>query len=337
MRVLVTGGGGFLGSAICRRLLREGYQPVAFQRGAASHLDTPGIRIARGDICDQTALAEAAQGCGAVIHAAAKAGLWGAAAEYQRVNVDGTDTVIRVCRDLAIGALVFTSSPSIVHRGKDIEGGDESLPLADHFLAPYPATKARAESMVLAANGPRLRTNALRPHLIWGPGDPHILPRLAQRVRGGRLLLPGANKRVDTIFVENAALAHLRALQELLAAGRSAGKPYFVSNDEPLPQGEIVGRLLAAAGIEARIQAVPAIAARFAGALCETTWRLFGLAAEPPVTRFSADQLCTAHWYDMSAAKRDLGYRPEVSISEGLSRINRQLTEGSQQHRAGRN
>jgi len=326
MKILVSGGGGFLGSAICRRLLQRGDEVVAFQRGAADELRTIGARIYRGDISDAAALGEAARGCTAVIHTAGKAGVWGDAADYQRCNVAGTQNVIAVCRSRSIPHLVHTSSPSIVHGNVDIEGGDESLPISSHFLSPYPATKAEAERLVLAANDGELKTTALRPHLIWGPGDPHILPRLAAKVRKGRLALPGVNKRIDTVFVENAALAHVLALSELQGQARCAGKAYFISNDEPLPQGEIIQRLLGAIGISAEIRPVPAWLAKAAGALCETAWPLLGLKSEPPVTRFSANQLSTAHWYNISAAKRDLAYQPEFTIAEGLAVLQRSST-----------
>jgi len=320
-KILVTGGGGFLGTAICLQLQQLGHGVIAYQRGPAKHLAGSGIHVHRGDICDRNALLEAARGCDAIIHTAAKAGIWGDEKEYERINVGGTRTVIQICQDLAIRVLIHTSSPSIVHSGTDIEGGDESLPLETRFLAPYPASKARAEQLVLAANSSILKTTALRPHLIWGPGDPHILPRLAAKVRRGCLALPGADKLVDTVFVDNAARAHIDALLELFSSARCAGKAYFISNDEPQPQGVIIGRLLAAIGIQARIRPVPVFAARWAGAICEAVWRLFRFRSEPPVTRFSADQLCTAHWYDIGAAKRDLGYRPTVSISQGLIKL----------------
>jgi nucleoside-diphosphate-sugar epimerase len=325
LKVLVTGGGGFLGSAICRQLVGLGHRVIAFQRSSAEHLEHPALTAMRGDITDLQALAAAAAGCDAIVHTAGKAGVWGDADDYHRVNVDGTARVIEVCRTLGIRYLVHTSSPSIVHAGGDIGGGNESLPIAEHFTAPYPASKAAAERLVLAANGSALYTTALRPHLIWGPGDPHILPRLAAKARGGSLALPGPDKRVDTIFVENAALAHVKALEELGGEARCAGKPYFVTNDEPLPQGEIIRRLLAAIGIQVRIRAVPVRAAMMAGALCEFTWRVLKLKSEPPVTRFSVEQLATEHWFDTRAARRDFGYRPTITIAEGLERLRASL------------
>lgn len=319
MKTLVTGGGGFLGSSICRQLLSQGHEVVAFQRSAASHLDAPGIQVVRGDITDLSDLLKAAKDCAAIIHTAGKAGIWGEPLEYQRINVEGTANVIRTCQDLSIRNLVYTSSPSVVHSGGDIENGNESLPLAEHFTSPYPATKALAEKIVLASNRDGLRTVALRPHLIWGPGDPHILPRLAKKVRGGTLALPGPEKVIDTIFVENAAQAHVLALQELQGKARCVGKPYFITNNEPLPQGEIIQKLLAAIGIKVKIRSVPTGLARAVGAVCEFSWRFLPLAGEPPITRFAVDQLGTAHWFDISAAGRDFGYRPKISIAEGLA------------------
>lgn len=320
-RVLVTGGGGFLGSAICRQLAAQGYEVLAFQRRHAGHLEAVGVRSIQGDISDLSGIRAASRSCDAVIHTAGKAGVWGKPEDYRRINVEGTANAIRACREAAVPLFVHTSSPSVVHTGDDIEGTDESLPIADHFRAPYPESKSLAEKIVIASNRDGLKTVALRPHLIWGPGDPHILPRLATKVRRGRILLPGPDKIIDTIFVENAAQAHVMALQELADLGRCAGKAYFVTNNEPLPQREIISRLLAAVGIEVQVIAVPLRLARAAGTLCELAWKALSLETEPPVTRFAIDQLATAHWFDTRAAERDFGYRPSITIAEGLARI----------------
>jgi len=324
LRILVTGGGGFLGSSVCRQLSSLGHDVIAYQRRPAGHLASFGVRSVCGEITDIGLLLTSTRGCDAVVHTAGKAGIWGDRSEFDRVNVKGTSCVLEACRNNAVPHLVFTSSPSIVHSGGDVGGVDESIPVATNIKAPYPASKAEAERLVLAANSHALKTTALRPHLIWGPGDPHILPRLAAKAKSGVIALPGPGKIVDTIFVENAALAHVKALQELGGEARCAGNPYFVTNNEPLPQGEIITRLLAAIGIHARVRAVPVWLAKAAGVLCEVTWKTFGLKSEPPVTRFSVEQLATAHWYDTRAAERDFGYLPATSIEEGLERLREQ-------------
>jgi nucleoside-diphosphate-sugar epimerase len=318
LNILVTGGGGFLGSAISRQLLARGDQVVVLQRSAADDLAKLGAEVIRGDICDLPLLLASAKGCDAIIHTAGKAGVWGKYEDYHRINVTGTEQVLQTCRKLAIPILVHTSSPSITHAGEDIEGGDESAPIATEFLSPYPATKAAAELLVLDANSEQLLTTALRPHLIWGPGDPHILPRLAKSVRNGRLVLPGADKVVDTIYVENAARAHVMALDELQGRARCAGRPYYISNDEPMRQADIITSLLDAIGVQATIRPISAGMARKAGAICEFIWKLLRIKSEPPITRFSADQLSTSHWYNISASQRDFSYQPETSIAQGL-------------------
>jgi len=319
MKVLVTGGGGFLGSAICHQLLARGDDVIAYQRSASEELGKLGVRIIQGSITDAELLNAALKGVDAVIHTAAKAGIWGPYDDYFRPNVLGTENVLAACRKNGIRKLVFTSSPSVTHADGDIEGGDESLPYAEHYNSPYPATKALAEQKVMAANCPELHTVSLRPHLIWGPGDNHLLPKLLERAQSGKLKLPGPDKLIDTIYIDNAAKAHLLALGRLQSNPEIVGgKTYFVSNDEPLPQGQIIGGLLNAAGLEVDIQPISPHIALAAGTLLETGWKLFRLKSEPPITRWSAEHLSTAHWYDISAAKRDLGYTVEVSIAEGL-------------------
>ncbi len=318
MNILVTGGGGFLGSAICRQLTATGHSITTFQRSEAAHLAAAGVTTFRGDVRDQAAVAEAVRGRDAVIHCAARADIWGEADEIHAINVAGTANVIEACRSQRAGALLFTSSPSVVLSGADIEGGDESLPMVDDPLTAYTASKIEAEAMVRDANAAGLRTTVLRPHLMWGPGDPHFLPRLVDRALNDRLFLPAPEKKSDLVFVENAARAHVQALQELEGAGRCAGKVYFVTNNDPQVQGEFVPRLLEAAGVNARIRKIPPALARLAGSVLERTWRLFKFESEPLLTRFLAAQLCASHWFDGSAARRDFGYVAPISIDQGL-------------------
>lgn len=324
MNILVTGGGGFLGQAICRGLRARGHEVVSFQRGRHPELETIGVTEIRGDLADARAVHAACAGRDAVFHVAARAGAWGAFGEYWRSNVLGTENIIAGCRAHGVARLVYTSTPSVCHRGRvAVEGGDErTAPPATHFKAAYPATKALAERIVLAASDERLATVALRPRLIWGPHDPHLLPRLVARARAGRLRFVGdGSNRVDTTYIDNAAQAHLDAFDHLHPGSACAGRAYFVSNGEPRALREIVNALLHAAGAPEVDRTLPFPFAYALGAGLEAAWRLLPLGGEPPMTRFLAEQLATSHWYDLSAAERDFGYRPRVSIDQGLARL----------------
>ena len=321
MHILVTGGGGFLGQAIVRQLLERGDTVSVINRSAYPELEALGVTCQRGDIADAQAVLNAVEGVDAVIHVAAKAGPGLYAPDFIAANVTGTQNVIDACRQHGIRYLVHTSSPSVVHGGGDIDGGDESLPYPDHFPAPYPATKARAEKMVLAASNDELKACALRPHLIWGPGDNQLLPRLIEKNRAGRLRLPAPEKLIDTVYIDNAARAHVLALDNLTGSGTAAGKAYFISNGEPLPVYDILSRLLEAYGETPKIRKVPKSVAMAVATVVEGAWRLLKKRSDPPLARFVVEHLATAHWYDLSAAKSDLGYEPEISIAEGLKRL----------------
>lgn len=321
MQVLVTGGGGFLGQAVIRQLLARGDQLVTLNRSDYPELAELGVDCRRGDIADREAVLGAAEGCEAVIHVAAKAGPGLHAPDFEKPNVVGTENVLEACRQNNIGILVYTSSPSVVHGGGDIENGDESLPYAEHFQSPYPETKARSERMVLAANGASLKTCALRPHLIWGPGDNQLLPRMIEKNRAGRLRLPDPSKLIDTVYIDNAARAHVLALENLIGSGSASGKAYFISNGEPIANGEIIARLLEAVGETPKIGTVAPGLAMTVAAAVEGVWRLTRRRSDPPLSRFVVEHLATAHWYNLAAAERDLGYVPTVSIAEGLERL----------------
>ena len=322
MKALVTGGGGFLGGAIVRLLRESGDSVRSFSRDSYRALDSLGVEQVRGDLSDPAAITAAAVGCDIVFHVAAKAGVWGPWLEYYRANVLGTENVLAACKANGIRRLVFTSSPSVTFAGVDQNGVDELVPYPLRYLAHYPHTKALAEQAVLEANGPELATVTLRPHLIWGPGDPHLIPRLIERARAGRLKRVGReSKLVDTVYVDNAAVAHLQAGDRLAPNSPVAGKAYFLSQGEPVPLWDFVNRVLAAADLPPVTRSVPVGLAYAAGAALEGVYRLLRLRGEPPMTRFVARQLSTAHWFDLSAARRDLGYSPAVSTEEGLRRL----------------
>ena len=324
MNILVTGGGGFLGQALCRGLVERGHAITSFNRGHYPPLDALGVRQLRGDLANRDAVVAAAQGCEAIFHNAAKAGAWGSRDSYHRANVVGTDNVLAACRAHGIDRLVYTSTPSVTHRATHpVAGGTaDEVPYGEHVKAPYASTKILAEKAVLAANGATLATVALRPRLIWGPGDAQLLPRLAQRARAGRLRLVGdGSNLIDTTYIDNAAQAHFDAFDHLAPGAACAGHAYFISNGEPRPAREIVNALLAAAGAPPVTKTLPFGVAYAIGAACEAAWTLLPLAGEPPLTRFLAEQLATTHWYDMAPATRDFGYVPRVTIAEGLARL----------------
>jgi len=326
MKVLVTGGGGFLGGVIVRMLRERGDQVRSFSRAVYPALTALGVEQVRGDLDDQAAVIAAARDCGVIFHVAAKAGIWGSYDEFFRANVTGTANVLAACRANGIGRLVYTSSPSVVFDGGDVEGGDESLPYPPRYEAHYPKTKALAEQMVLAANSPELASVALRPHLIWGPGDNHLVPRILAKGRAGRLRRIGERPNlVDTVYVDNAARAHLLAADRLAPGSPTAGMAYFISNGQPLPLWEMVNRILAAADLPPVTLSISPKLAYTAGCLCEALWGLLRLAGEPPMTRFVAHELASAHWFSIEAARRDFGYQPEVSIDDGLVRLRRWL------------
>lgn len=324
MKVFLTGGGGFLGLATARALVAAGHEVRSFSRGAYPALEALGVAHVRGDLSVEADVVKAAEGCDAVVHTAAKAGVWGPYEEFWRANVLGTRHVIAACRAHGIARLVHTSSPAVVHAGGDIHAGDETLPLTARFWTHYQETKTWAEREALEARSDTLAVAALRPHLIWGPGDPHMTPRILSRIRNGRLALPGGGENIiDTLYVDNGADALVCALERLEPGAPCDGGRYFITNGEPRPLEEMVLGIARAAGVEARVVNVPMPVARAAGALLEGAYRFAGVKAEPTLTRFTVEYLGTTHYFAIEAAKRDLGWAPKISVEEGLERLRR--------------
>lgn len=322
MKAFVTGGGGFLGTRIVELLRERGDEVVSYSRSPHPHLEALGVRCVAGDLADARALREAMKGSDTVFHTAAKAGVWGRAAEFERTNVQGTLHVIASALENRVRRLVYTSSPSVCFDGKDHVDASNDLPYSKRFLCDYPKSKARAEAYVLNSNGKSvLTTCALRPHLIFGPGDPHLLPRLVARAREGRLAIVGkGTNRVSLTYVDNAAHAHLDAADRLTPKSAHAGQAYFVAQEEPVVLWDWIGDVLRGVGAPAAKRRVPLPIAYAAGAAAELTWRATRRAGEPPMTRFVALQLARTHTYDLSPARHDFGYDERVGLDEATGR-----------------
>jgi len=331
MHALVTGGGGFLGRAIVKQLLARSDRVRSLSRGDYPELKTLGVEGVRGDLRDGKTVALACQGIDCVFHTAAVAGIWGPWKTYYGINVLGTRNVLDGCRQERVPRLVHTSSPSVTFAGTDQCGCNEKAPYASAWLAHYPHTKALAEQEILLASGNGLlKTCALRPHLIWGPRDGQLIPRLIRRARAGRLRRVGdGTNRVDTIYVENAATAHLQAADALLRSdSQVAGKAYFLSQGEPVNCWQWIDQILALAELPPVRKSISLATARRVGTVLETLYRWLPLPGEPPMTRFLAAQLGCSHWFDITAARRDFGYQPRVTTDEGMRRLADWLQSG---------
>ena len=323
-KVLVTGGGGFLGGAIVRQLVERGDRVFSFSRRFYPELSAMGVEQIQGDVSDATAVKQAFRHIDLVFHVAAKPGVWGDYVPYYRTNVIGTRNVIAACKRHNISRLVYTGSPSVVFNGTDMEGVDESVPYPEKFHAHYPKTKAMAEKLVIAAGDEGLKTIILRPHLIWGPQDNHLVPRIIERAN--RLVKVGDGKNlVDTIYIDNAADAHVQAADRLEQNHHLSGRVYFISQDNPVPLWEMVNNILKAAGLSPVRRSISRNTAWMIGAVLEIFYKMFKISGEPRMTRFLANELSTAHWFDIGAAKKDLGYKPKISMEEGLFRLEKWL------------
>lgn len=326
MHALVTGATGFLGRAIAEQLAARGDRVRALCRRDDARLRALGVELVLGDLNDSEAVAEACRGVDCVFHAAAVAGIWGRWSDYWKTNVLGTQAVAAGCLRHSVGRLVYTSSPSVTFDGRDQINVDESAPYSRRWLAHYPRSKAMAEQHVLGLHDPRrLAVCALRPHLIWGPGDRHLVPRLLARARAGRLRIIGSGRNlIDMVYVDNAAAAHLAAADRLLDSNAPAapgGRAYFISQGEPAPCWPWIDEILALVHLPPVRRRLPLAVAWALGALCEAVYASLGLRREPPMTRFVALQLGRSHYFNISAARRDLGYRPAVDTAEGMRRL----------------
>lgn len=321
-RVAVTGGGGFVGKAIVRQLLSRDIECIVLGRHRYPEVEELGATCVVGDIRDAAWVRQMLAGVDTVFHVAALAGIWGKWNDYFSINVQGTHNVIAGCRAQQVERLVYTSTPSVVFGGNDIEGGDERLPYPQKFLCHYAKSKVMAEREVLGANCDGLHTCGLRPHLVWGPGDPHLIPRLLAKGRNRELKQVGMGRNlVDISYVDNVAHAHLLAADNLAGPATAAGKSYFVSQCQPVNLWQWINALFARVGIEPVHATVPFGVAYGVGALLEAGYTLVGRKSEPPMTRFLAEQLAKSHYFSCEAIRQDLGYSPMVSTEEGMNRL----------------
>jgi 2-alkyl-3-oxoalkanoate reductase len=321
-RALVTGGGGFVGLAIVERLATEGIETTVVGRHSYPDVEALGARCLVGDIRDPHFMNRAAAGHDTVFHVAAKAGIWGSRDDYFSINVGGTENVISACRKNGVRSLVHTSTPSVVFDGRSIAGGDESLPYSRNPLCHYAASKILAEQKVLAGNGGGLKTVALRPHLVWGPQDTQIIPRLLERGRRGSLRIVGqGNNKVDISFIDNVAAAHILAAKNLEETGSAAGEAFFISQGRPVVLWRWINELFDRIGVPRVSKKMSFRTAYRLGWLLENLFSLLRLKKEPGMTRFLAEQLAESHWFSIDKARSVLSYRPEVSMEEGMNRL----------------
>ncbi|WP_420453527.1 NAD-dependent epimerase/dehydratase family protein [Ilumatobacter sp.] len=328
MRVLVTGGSSAIGGAVARHLAGRGDRVRVFQR-RWSEVVGADVEQVLGDVTDPDAVRHAARDQDAVIHLAARVGVAGDRADYHAVNVDGTRHVIAAARAHGVRRFVHVSSPSVAHRGEPILGAGADPAVTDHLGAHYPETKAVAELLALAADSDELAVVVVRPHLVWGPGDEQLVGRIVERARAGRLAIVGGGRAlVDSTYLDDAAGALVAALDAVAPGARCAGRAYVVSNGEPRPIRDLVAGICAAAEVPFAPRDVPLGVARRVGSAVEWWWRRSARTDEPPLTRFLADQLGTAHWFDPRPARRDLGWSPSTTLDEGFAALRRWFATG---------
>lgn len=321
LKALVTGGGGFLGRYIVEQLLARGDEVTVFARGSYPELGELGANLFRGDLLDAEAVTRACAQMDVIFHVAAKAGYWGTWESFYLPNVSGTQHVIAACRKQGVPKLIYTSSPNVIFGGQDHLGVDESVPYPTHYENYYSHTKALAEQYVTKANGPDLLTVSLRPHVIWGPGDNQIIPRIIDRAKRGTAIQIGDGTNIiDTTYVEDAARAHLLAADALKPDSPLAGSIYFISQDDPVYLWEFVNNIVGGLGLPPIKRKISLPVARALGGTLEFTYRLLRLKGEPLFTRSTANVLALSHYYNISRAKQDFGYAPQISHEEGLRR-----------------
>lgn len=321
-KVLVTGAGGFLGGYIARDLINRGYTVFSFSRGSYPKLKEMGVTELRGDLSNYNDVEEAFKGMDAVIHTASMVGMNGSYNDFYRTNVTGTENVIKACHANRISRLVYTSTPSVVFGNESICGASESIEYPEKYLSMYAETKAIAEKILLMSNCGSLATVAIRPHLIFGPGDLNLVPRVIEAAKKNKLKIIGdGNNLVDVTYVENASLVHVLALEKLHPEAAIAGKAYFLGQG-PVKLWDFTNDILKRSGLPPVTAKISFKAAYFIGLIIEMVLKLLGKTnVHPPMTRFIALQLGKSHYYDHTNIERDLNYKPLYTIDQGLDKL----------------
>ncbi len=321
-KVLVTGGGGFVGSALVKELITRDLSVLVVGRNQYPDLEKLGVKCLVGDIRDEQFINRCCSGVDTVFHVAALAGVWGKWNDYYAINVQGSKNVINGCRKNNVQNLIYTSTPSVVFNGENIEDGNESLPYATRFLCHYARSKVMAEKIILNENNKDLYTCAIRPHLVWGPGDPHLIPRLLERGHAGKLKGVGSGSSVgDISYVDNVAHAHVLAADNLHSVKSCAGKSYFISQGKPVLLWRWIDELFTRLGIKTVRESVSMPVAYGVGSVLESIYSLCRFKGEPIMTRFIAEQLGRHHYFSIKRAEEDLGYHPVITSEEGMKRL----------------
>jgi nucleoside-diphosphate-sugar epimerase len=323
-KILITGAGGFLGSYITRELLKNNfYQVHSFSRSRYSTLESLGIIQHVGDLENFDNIKEALIGIDAVIHCASKVGMNGRYQDFFKANVLGTENLIKAMKETGINKLVYTSTPSVVFGKDDLIDADETTPYPENFLTAYAETKMLAEKKVLEANDKNFWSVSLRPHLVFGPGDLNLIPRLLISRKKNQLKIIGDGKnKVDVIYVENAAKAHVQALGKLESNPQIRGQAYFIGQG-PVVLWDFINLILKHNGLPAVEKKVPLAIAYFIGTMIEFFLFITGKHdVHPPMSRYIALQLGKSHYFSHAKAERDLDFRPTISIAEAIAKLN---------------
>jgi len=322
MKAFITGGGGFIGYALACELVKRGFKVTSFSRNDYPALRDIGAEVSRGDISDISSVSKACNDMDIVFHVAAKAGTSGYYMDYFKTNVTGTSNIIRACKINKIKYLIYTSSASVVFNGNNIEGSDESLPYPPHPVSHYTATKAIAEQLTLKADSPDLRTLALRPHLVYGLGDNHLIPGIISRAKTGSLRRIGSCKNlVDVSYIDNVVAAHINAAKAIMENPEVSGNSFFITNGEPVLLWDFIDEILWTSGLEPVKKRVPAGPAILFSHMSQAFHRLFLKDQESILTPFIVNELIRSHWFNISKARRHLNYNPVISNFEGLKRM----------------